>query len=124
MCQDALELNPDFRRAYSDLRRIYETMGDYEQAVDTYEKAQTLRDGDPELAVRLREAYELTGDILKADAEALVNTVICVGIMGRGIALQHSPTTSRRMQPLALEKKSGRAGCLSGMSRPLLNLVG
>jgi O-acetyl-ADP-ribose deacetylase (regulator of RNase III) len=32
---------------------------------------------------------ELTqGDILKADTEALVNTVNCVGIMGRGIALQ------------------------------------
>ena len=29
-----------------------------------------------------------TGDILEADAEALVNTVNCVGIMGRGIALQ------------------------------------
>jgi O-acetyl-ADP-ribose deacetylase (regulator of RNase III) len=29
-----------------------------------------------------------TGDILDADAEALVNTVNCVGIMGRGIALQ------------------------------------
>ncbi|MBI5233995.1 MAG: macro domain-containing protein [Deltaproteobacteria bacterium] len=28
------------------------------------------------------------GDILKADAEALVNTVNCVGAMGRGIALQ------------------------------------
>jgi O-acetyl-ADP-ribose deacetylase (regulator of RNase III) len=28
------------------------------------------------------------GDILAADAEALVNTVNCVGIMGRGIALQ------------------------------------
>jgi O-acetyl-ADP-ribose deacetylase (regulator of RNase III) len=28
------------------------------------------------------------GDLLKADAEALVNTVNCVGIMGRGIALQ------------------------------------
>jgi O-acetyl-ADP-ribose deacetylase (regulator of RNase III) len=28
------------------------------------------------------------GDILKANAEALVNTVNCVGIMGRGIALQ------------------------------------
>lgn len=31
--------------------------------------------------------YE-TGDILRADAEALVNTVNCVGIMGRGIALR------------------------------------
>jgi O-acetyl-ADP-ribose deacetylase (regulator of RNase III) len=29
-----------------------------------------------------------TGDILSADAEALVNTVNCVGIMGRGVALQ------------------------------------
>jgi O-acetyl-ADP-ribose deacetylase (regulator of RNase III) len=29
-----------------------------------------------------------TGDILRADAEALINTVNCVGIMGRGIALQ------------------------------------
>jgi O-acetyl-ADP-ribose deacetylase (regulator of RNase III) len=29
-----------------------------------------------------------TGDILSADAEAIVNTVNCVGIMGRGIALQ------------------------------------
>lgn len=29
-----------------------------------------------------------TGDILGADVEALVNTVNCVGIMGRGIALQ------------------------------------
>ena len=28
------------------------------------------------------------GDILSADAEALVNTVNCVGIMGRGVALQ------------------------------------
>lgn len=29
-----------------------------------------------------------SGDILKADAEALVNTVNCVGFMGRGIAAQ------------------------------------
>ncbi|SOC13384.1 type II toxin-antitoxin system antitoxin DNA ADP-ribosyl glycohydrolase DarG [Stappia indica] len=29
-----------------------------------------------------------TGDILRADAEAIVNTVNCVGIMGRGVALQ------------------------------------
>lgn len=32
------------------------------------------------------------GDILKAKAEALVNTVNCVGIMGRGIALQFKET--------------------------------
>ena len=30
----------------------------------------------------------IQGDILKADAEALVNTVNCVGVMGRGVALQ------------------------------------
>lgn len=28
------------------------------------------------------------GDIIAEDAEALVNTVNCVGIMGRGVALQ------------------------------------
>ena len=29
-----------------------------------------------------------TGDIFKTDAEALVNSVNCIGVMGRGIALQ------------------------------------
>ena len=29
-----------------------------------------------------------SGDVTEADAEALVNTVNCVGVMGRGIALQ------------------------------------
>ncbi len=29
-----------------------------------------------------------TGDILRADADAIINTVNCVGVMGRGIALQ------------------------------------
>ena len=29
-----------------------------------------------------------TGNILDAEVEALVNTVNCVGVMGRGIALQ------------------------------------
>jgi O-acetyl-ADP-ribose deacetylase (regulator of RNase III) len=29
------------------------------------------------------------GNILKADAEAIVNTVNCVGVMGRGLALQY-----------------------------------
>ncbi len=33
-----------------------------------------------------------SGDILQADVEALVNTVNCVGIMGRGIALQFKNT--------------------------------
>ncbi|NJN16011.1 MAG: macro domain-containing protein [Oscillochloris sp.] len=29
-----------------------------------------------------------TGDLLQSDAEALVNAVNCIGVMGRGIALQ------------------------------------
>lgn len=33
-----------------------------------------------------------TGNILTEDAEALVNTVNCIGIMGRGIALQFKKT--------------------------------
>jgi O-acetyl-ADP-ribose deacetylase (regulator of RNase III) len=36
----------------------------------------------------MSEIRYTTGDILQADAEALVNTVNCVGVMGRGIALQ------------------------------------
>lgn len=32
--------------------------------------------------------HEASGDLLKADVEALVNTVNCVGVMGKGIALQ------------------------------------
>jgi O-acetyl-ADP-ribose deacetylase (regulator of RNase III) len=32
--------------------------------------------------------YLTQGDILKQDADALVNTVNCVGVMGRGVALQ------------------------------------
>jgi O-acetyl-ADP-ribose deacetylase (regulator of RNase III) len=32
------------------------------------------------------------GDILRADADALVNTVNCVGVMGRGLALQFRET--------------------------------
>ena len=34
----------------------------------------------------------VTGDILESSAEALVNTVNCVGVMGRGIALQFKKT--------------------------------
>lgn len=33
-----------------------------------------------------------TGNILREDAEALVNTVNCVGVMGRGVALQFKQT--------------------------------
>jgi len=43
------------------------------------------------------------GNLLEADAEALVNTVNTVGVMGKGIALcskRRSPKTSRHMNVL------------------------
>lgn len=49
------------------------------------------------------------GDILKADAEALVNTVNCVGVMGRGIAAQFK---KRFEANFALYKKACDAGSL------------
>ena len=42
-----------------------------------------------------------TGDILNADAEALVNTVNCVGVMGRGIALQFKNTFPKNFKAYA-----------------------
>lgn len=49
-----------------------------------------------------------TGDILKADVEALVNTVNCVGVMGRGIALQFKnafPDNFRAYEQACSEKR-------------------
>ncbi len=51
------------------------------------------------------------GDILKADAEALVNTVNCVGVMGRGIALQF-----RKAFPECFD--AYKAACDRGEVRP------
>jgi O-acetyl-ADP-ribose deacetylase (regulator of RNase III) len=42
-----------------------------------------------------------TGDILNTDAEALVNTVNCVGVMGRGIALQFKNTFPKNFEAYA-----------------------
>lgn len=51
---------------------------------------------------------ELTqGDILNAEAEALVNTVNCVGIMGRGIALQFKHAFPRNFAAYAAACKRG-----------------
>lgn len=44
----------------------------------------------------------MTGDILKAEAEAIVNTVNCVGIMGRGIALQFKKAFPANFRAYAL----------------------
>lgn len=48
-----------------------------------------------------------TGDILKADAEAIVNTVNCVGIMGRGIALQFKKAFPANFRAYALACEEG-----------------
>jgi O-acetyl-ADP-ribose deacetylase (regulator of RNase III) len=56
--------------------------------------------------------FELTrGDLLKADAEAVVNTVNTEGIMGKGIALQF-----RKAYPENYE--AYRRACEKGMVRP------
>jgi O-acetyl-ADP-ribose deacetylase (regulator of RNase III) len=52
-----------------------------------------------------------TGDILTEDAEALVNTVNCVGVMGRGIALQFKRAFPDNFKAYA-------AACAKGEVRP------
>ena len=47
------------------------------------------------------------GDILKADAEALVNTVNCVGVMGRGIALHFKHAYPANFKAYAAACKRG-----------------
>lgn len=48
-----------------------------------------------------------TGDILKADTEAIVNTVNCVGVMGRGIALQFKKAFPANFRAYALACDEG-----------------
>lgn len=56
------------------------------------------------------------GDILQADAEALVNTVNCVGVMGRGLAAQFKKKFEANF---TLYKKA----CDAGVLRPGMMLV-
>lgn len=53
-----------------------------------------------------------SGDLLQADVEALVNTVNCVGIMGRGIALQfkNSYPDNFKLYQKACERSEVRPG--------------
>lgn len=46
------------------------------------------------------------GDILRADVEAIVNTVNCVGVMGRGIALQFKKAWPENFKAYAAACKS------------------
>jgi O-acetyl-ADP-ribose deacetylase (regulator of RNase III) len=52
------------------------------------------------------------GDILQAGAEALVNTVNCVGVMGRGIALEFRKAFPANFDvyEAACERKEARPG--------------
>ena len=50
------------------------------------------------------------GNIFEDEAEALVNTVNCVGVMGRGIALQFK---KRYPENFASYEKACREKCLS-----------
>ena len=52
-----------------------------------------------------------SGDILAADVEALVNSVNCVGIMGRGIALQFKNAFPKNF-------KAYQAACARGLVQP------
>ena len=52
-----------------------------------------------------------TGNLIKADAEALVNTVNCVGVMGKGIALMFRESFPGNY-------RSYRAACKAGELRP------
>ena len=47
-----------------------------------------------------------TGNILTEDAEAIVNTVNCVGVMGRGIALQFKKAYPENFKAYAAACKS------------------
>jgi O-acetyl-ADP-ribose deacetylase (regulator of RNase III) len=49
----------------------------------------------------------LSGDILKDESEALVNTVNCVGVMGRGIALQFKDAYPENFKVYAAACKRG-----------------
>ena len=71
------------------------------------------RNGITDRGCRMIEST--TGDILKADTECLANTINCVGIMGRGIALQFkkpTPIILSHTWPLANGKRCCLAKCL------------
>jgi len=63
------------------------------------------------------------GDILKADVDALVNTVNTVGVMGKGIALQFSRAFPEIMKPYKEACKSGElvTGKVMTTKLPLLD---
>lgn len=68
----------------------------------------------------------IDGNILYVDVEAVVNPVNCVGVMGRGLALQFKemfPETSKLTQRPARAEKFGqdRSLCSKGSPRRIPN---
>ena len=63
------------------------------------------------------------GDILKHDADALVNTVNCMGVMGRGIALQFRHAFEDNYEAYRRAAKAGeiRPGRMFVFERPALD---
>lgn len=79
------------------------------------------RGNDPSRSSRagtIRQGHAMieykTGDILAEQAEALVNTVNCVGVMGAGIALQFKrafPANFDAYEAACRRRKSSQAAC-------------
>src|ERR1035441_2815787 len=72
--------------------------------------------GTTKMVLRMPMIEFRSGDILKDESEALVNTVNCVGIMGRGIALQFKDAYPDNF-------KSYAAACKVGEVKPGRMLV-
>lgn len=67
------------------------------------------------IAERMASMIELTrGNLLRADVEALVNTVNCVGFMGKGIALQFKQAYPEnfRVYERACKAQEVKPGCM------------
>lgn len=66
----------------------------------------------------------VTGDLLKSDADALVNAVNCVGVMGKGIALQFREAfpANFKSYKAACQRSEVKPGAMfvseTGISRP------
>lgn len=62
------------------------------------------------------------GDLLNSEAEALVNAVNCVGVMGRGIALQFThafPANFEAYAAACKRRPRGQRNAVEGCTRPL-----
>jgi len=58
-----------------------------------------------------------TGDLFAEDCEAFVNTVNCVGVMGRGIALQFKKTYPENFKVFAVHALIASVAWRAGSSR-------